>query len=376
MSAATLVSLTLSTDQPVIHTGEVSYFLATGEYNNGTLQNLTNDVTWSSLDTSIAIASNETDNEGQVFGEGVGETDIRATFEGLADTHPITVTPSPLVSIAVEPATSTIGNGLSKQYKAIGTYADGTTEDITWNVNWTSSDLAVAEVDAFGLAQSAGPGDTVITASRAVSDTVTISGTADLTVDSSLPTDFRIEPVSAQIVNGTAVRFRSILTVNGVDDDITTESVWTSANISVATISNADGTEGIAQSAGPGTVTITAEYVYPPDLLFTATATLEVLDFSRDPDRLEVTPITPSIAVNGTQQFILTGYWTISGGGEFSQDLTTQSQTQWKSSDKKVATISNDANQGLATGLKAGSSNIEGKYKGSSRDETTLTVTP
>jgi len=93
----------------------------------------------------------------------------------------------------------------------------------------------------------------------------------------------------------------------------------------------------------------------------------------RKADRVEVTPVTPSVNVNESLQFVLTGYWTIPGG-EFSQDLTADPQTQWKSSDKKKASISNDANKGLATGIEAGSTNIEGKFRGSLKDETPLTV--
>jgi hypothetical protein len=57
--------------------------------------------------------------------------------------------------------------------------------------------------------------------------------------------------------------------------------------------------------------------------------------------------------------------------GLYSQDLTYGSQTHWKSSDKEKATISNE---GLATGKKACSSNIEGEFR-KKTDATELTVT-
>jgi hypothetical protein len=366
VTPAILVALDVSTDEPVIGLGETAFFIVIGEYSDGTLQDLTDVAAWTSADSSIAIVSNEAGEQGKVYGEGVGETDISATFGGLTSSQPVTVTGASLSSIAVTPENRVLATGLSLQYKAVATYSDGSTQDITLNAVWASSNPEFAEINGSGLATSQAAGTTTISATQGP-----VSDSTSLTVDDTLPIDFDVTPATASIANGTGIQFTAtVITATGADD-ITDQVVWASADPAVATISNAAGEQGFAQSVAPGTVQITAEYLHvPSDQTFTDTATLEVLNLSSQPDRVEVRPAGPSIGVNGIQQFQLIGFWTIDGS-EYEQDLTNESQTQWKSSDKKVASISN---AGLATGLKAGTSNIEGKHRGIA-DTTVITVT-
>jgi Tol biopolymer transport system component len=71
-----------------------------------------------------------------------------------------------LVSIAVTPADSILAMNLTRQFTAIGSYSDGSTEIITSLVTWSSSDITVATMSPTtpGLAQSVGLGDTNISA--------------------------------------------------------------------------------------------------------------------------------------------------------------------------------------------------------------------
>jgi len=70
-----------------------------------------------------------------------------------------------LQSIAVTPATASIGVGGTKQFTATGTYnLEPLTEDITTEVTWASSDVSVATIDAAGLATGVAEGTTNITA--------------------------------------------------------------------------------------------------------------------------------------------------------------------------------------------------------------------
>ncbi|HTT33880.1 MAG TPA: Ig-like domain-containing protein [Methylomirabilota bacterium] len=64
-----------------------------------------------------------------------------------------------LSSIAVTPQTASIGIGATQQFKATGTYSDGSTLDITTTVQWKSSDTTVATIQlSGGLATGAGTG--------------------------------------------------------------------------------------------------------------------------------------------------------------------------------------------------------------------------
>ena len=64
----------------------------------------------------------------------------------------VTVNSAALVSIAISPQNPTIAFGTSQQFTATGTYTDGSTQDITSVVAWSSSDATVLVIsDASGF---------------------------------------------------------------------------------------------------------------------------------------------------------------------------------------------------------------------------------
>ena len=89
--------------------------------------------------------------------------------------------PPILTSIAVTPASSSILIGASQQFTAMGTYSDGSTQDITSQAKWISSDTGVATINAGGLATGVSAGATMISAMLAG-----VIGSAVLTVQSPL----------------------------------------------------------------------------------------------------------------------------------------------------------------------------------------------
>ena len=75
--------------------------------------------------------------------------------------------PAPtLNSIAVTPANATIATGATQQFTAMGTYSDGSTQNITSQVAWSSSNASVATISTGGLATTMTPGNTTISATQ------------------------------------------------------------------------------------------------------------------------------------------------------------------------------------------------------------------
>ena len=103
---------------------------------------------------------------------------------------PVVLPPGPppdlgnLARIAVTPSSALRVTGETVPFKAIGTNTDGTGSDITAYVAWTSSQSAVATVDAAGVAHAATAGTTTVTASASG-----LSATALLTVAARSPGD-------------------------------------------------------------------------------------------------------------------------------------------------------------------------------------------
>jgi hypothetical protein len=241
-----------------------------------------------------------------------------------------------LVSIAVTPATATIGINATQQFTATGTFSDNSTKDVTTQSTWTSSDPATAMIGAStGLATGvAGGGPVTITATDG-----TVKGTAQITV-SSAPTlkSIAVTPASATIGVNATQQFTATGTFSdNSTKDVTTQSMWTSSNTGTATVGAATG---LATGVAGGTVTITAT-----DGTIKGTAQLTV---SSGPTlkSIAVTPSTANIALNGMQQFTATGTFSDNS----TKDVTTQST--WKSSNTEVATVG--AGTGLATGVGVG----------------------
>jgi len=88
---------------------------------------------------------------------------------------------SSLVSIAVNPAHVSISRRTTQQFTAIGTFADGSTQDVTGSVDWSSSLPGVASISPGGLATGVSAGNAgIIAASGAVSGSTSLTVTVTL----------------------------------------------------------------------------------------------------------------------------------------------------------------------------------------------------
>jgi hypothetical protein len=87
---------------------------------------------------------------------------VDVIFSTTAVTAPASV---PLIAVAVTPANSTINTGSNQQFTATGIYQDTTTQDISSQAIWNSSNPTVATISAAGLATGQSAGSSNITAS-------------------------------------------------------------------------------------------------------------------------------------------------------------------------------------------------------------------
>ena len=183
------ISITPST-QTLNGTGQTVQLIATGNYDlNPYSQDLTSSVQWASTSPSVATVG----PGGLVTAVDTGTSTITANLAGYVGTATITVSglgqQRTLTSITVIPSgqiTEVIGE--TAQYIAIGNYSTSpTTEDLTNQVTWVSSDVRVATINSAGLATAVGSVDggvTTITAISPPSSGVAVTGTATMTVGS------------------------------------------------------------------------------------------------------------------------------------------------------------------------------------------------
>ncbi len=357
VNPAAIVSIAVTPAIPSIPAGTTQQFTATGTFSDGSTQNITQTVQWSSSATTVATISNASGSQGLATSVATGSTTIVATSGSVSGSTTLTVTAAALVSIAVTPANSTIGSGATQQFTATGSYTDGSTQNLTNSATWASSTTSVATISSTGLATSVAAGTTTISATSG-----SITGSTTLTVSSAALVSIAINPVNPSIALGTTQQFTATGTYSdGSTQDLTSSAFWTSSALNVATISDSSPTIGLATSTGTGTTTITAT-----SGSVSGTTTLTVTPATLV--SIAITPANPSIALGTTQQFTATG--TFSDGS--TQNLTTT--VSWGSSSTTVAVISNSTgSQGLATSAAVGTTTITAT-SGSINSSTLLTV--
>jgi hypothetical protein len=181
VTGPTLVSITVTPANPTIATGSVQQFIATGNYSDNSKQDLTAIASWSSSANSIAAVSDAATSKGVSSAVAAGTTTITATVGTFTDSSVLTVTGPTLVSITVTPANSTTAPGTVLQFVAQGNFSDNTTQVLTSNASWSSSDSTVASVSdaagSKGTAMAVAAGTATITARLG-----TVSGSTSLTV--------------------------------------------------------------------------------------------------------------------------------------------------------------------------------------------------
>jgi uncharacterized protein YjdB len=139
-------------------------FTAVGTLADSSTQDLTGSVLWTSSNPSSVTISIVSGSKGVAVGLAAGTSIITAELSGLVGTAQLTVTNATLSSITITPANPNIALGASQQFIATGTFSDSTTQNLSAQVGWSSSDINVALVDSFGSASTAGTGTTTISA--------------------------------------------------------------------------------------------------------------------------------------------------------------------------------------------------------------------
>ncbi|MEL0027812.1 MAG: Ig-like domain-containing protein, partial [Perlucidibaca sp.] len=320
-------------------------YQATGTYSDNTTADITTQVTWSSDDAAIASVSNAAGSEGVVKGTGVGGTSISAVLDGVTGAADVTVTAAELTEVQVSTSNASVAVGDKPQFVATGLYTDGSTQDLTDSVVWSSSDLTVADVSnasgSEGLVTALKAGSTDITASFASK-----SGKATLTVTAAEVRSLEITPANPSMPKGTTLKLKATAVYSDGSRVVVTDTVtWSSADNAKATVSNDSGNKGLVAANGLGEVVISASNG-------TVTGSTKVTVTAAALTSISVAPASGdgSVPAGGyTLQYQATG--TYSDGS--TADITTQ--VTWSSLDENVAAASNTAGQkGLVTSAGAG----------------------
>ncbi len=252
-SPPALQSISISPASAMVAEGFSQPFTAQGTFTDGSMQDVTNLVLWSSSAPSIATVSNAAGSNGVATGAGVGGVTVNANLGSVVGTANLTVTAALLVSIEIAPGSSAIPPGGSSQFTAMGLFSDGSSSDITSSVSWTSSLPTVATISntvgSQGLATSTGVGSTRISAAYN-----SLLDSTSLTIQDQL-LSLSVSPASALVSPGNSQQFTAIGTyLSGMQQNLTGQVAWTTSNPAIAVVNST----GLAVSSTAGQTTIAA----------------------------------------------------------------------------------------------------------------------
>ncbi len=358
VTAATLVSIQVMPTNPSLPKGRTLAFTAEGTYSDTTVADITASVTWASSDTTVAqIASG-----GLATAKAVGPTTISATIGLVSGSTTLTVTNAVLESIAITPPDPMIATGTTQQFIATGTFSDTSTQILTTSVMWAALPTTTAQISNAGGSQGLATGIAGNVTPATITATLSgITGTTTLAVHDRNLVSIAITPTAPSVAKGLPVSF----TATGTYDDastvnLTTQVTWASTDMTVAQISNAPGSEGVATTlkAGPTTISATLGTISNTTTLTVTAATIV---------SIAITPANPSVAVAATQQLVATATMT-----DATLQVVTTTAT-WASIDIAVATVTSTSPRGKVTGVAVGSTSITAT-QGGATGTTTVTV--
>jgi type II secretory pathway component GspD/PulD (secretin) len=249
VTTATLKSIGISPATASVAAFGTQQYRAIGTFSDGTTQDITSSVAWSSSNTAVATIGSAT---GVALGQAAGTTSITATLAGISSgAATLTGTSAVLKSIAITPTASSIAKNATTQLTAVGSFSDGTTQNVTSSATWSSASTGVATVGG-GLVRGIGAGSAQITATIGTS----ASPTAAVTVTSATLKSIEVTPANLSIAPGTAVQYTATGTYSdNSTQTITTTVAWASSKTATATIA---GSSGLATGVAAGPTSITA----------------------------------------------------------------------------------------------------------------------
>ena len=321
---------------------------------------MTTAANWNSGSASVAAISSTVGTQGQATILAAGTSTITATYAGASGSTLLTVSPALLESIAVTPASVSLGLLGTQQFAATGTYSDGSTQDITSQVTWASASPTLVSVSPTGMAEVLGYNAGVsITASETnAAGTLITSPAATVAAPAPILLSIAVSASATSLADPGTLQFTATGTYSdGSQAVITTGVTWASSNTAVATIT----TGGLATSAGAGTSNISASLNGITSPAFTLTVNSPTLV------SIAVSASAMSLADPGTLQFSAQGTYSDRSTADISGTVT------WASSNTAAATI---ASGGLATSVAPGTSNITASLNGITSPAFVLTVNP
>lgn len=355
--ARLLEAIEVAPVESTIPQGESLTYSATGVYSDGSSEDISGIVIWSTADASIAAV----DESGNARALAQGTTQIiaqMADITGFADlTVVMDTTPPEVEDLRIFPPLAVIPLGGTQDYRATAFFDDGSQQDVTFAGSWSMA-TSPPILEAYNPApsnsaalDSIGTAIAIATGSDSLLfDYQGLQIAAEVQVTDAVLQSIAISPRNERIAVGTTTAFTAEGSYS--DDsrrDITDAVTWSSSDSAVASISNEATERGLASANAIGDTQVSASL----DGLTDSTG----LRVDSDPLlRIDVTPAMAKVSLGGKQLFTAMAVF---ASGD-AQDLG--ADANWSSSNASIASIDD---VGLASSRSAGDVEIRAEYAGS-----------
>jgi uncharacterized protein YjdB len=251
-------SLDLTPTPATLVAGQPLQLKVTRKFPGGAVEDVTNRVTYTTSDRSIATVS----GKGEVTAGTEAGPVIIKVFDNDSDASAlasITVVASQIASIAIVPSPAiALQSGEIHAFTATATLNDGTTRDVTTTVLWSSTNEAAAVVGNTqldqGVVRAVAPGDASILATDAATH---VQGRSVVFVTGGAPIlqAILVTPNPSVVAVGQTAPFEALgIYSDGTNKNLTTSVTWSSSRTDVASV---DG-DGVVTGVVAGDTTITA----------------------------------------------------------------------------------------------------------------------
>lgn len=368
VKTAEVTSIDIYSEVTSVPVGFSANFKAVGHYSDNTTVDITDEVTFASSAPTVAVIGSVSDSQLTVTASAVGTSSISASMVTPSNNTitstaiPITVTAEELTSIAITSSATSAIAGTDITMTATGTFSGGTTSDITASVLWISSDITVATIDSSGVITTLMAGTTNITATKVDTTSGQSSSALSITVSEAelvsidLPTSIVLPVTIEQQV--TAVGRYS----NGLIQNITTTSTWSSDNTAVASVV---ATTGVVTALKAGTAEITVSHATSTTNPTPVTKTTSIEVTAASLDTIEITPAAISLPLGGRQQMTAVGTYLDGSTSDLTNSVT------WSVGSSTFASIDNE---GLLLAIASGNTAVNAVFQSIAATPATLTV--
>ncbi len=320
---------------------------ATAIFLDGSVLDVTPLAGWSS-DTGFAVVGNGPE-AGHALGADAGVSQLTATFGGATGRTTVSVQPQ-LVALEVWPPLLQLHAGTTGAVRATAVWPAGDAVDVTpWAV-FTSSNPSVAQVanaaGARGVLAAVGPGTANLSAVFGPALTRT-----SLVVDVSAPLGLAISGPSTLPSEETANFQASAQFSDGSDQDVSSQTAWTSSAPSVLRVRGTGPTRGAAAALGEGGALVQAHYqgVAGNTSVASTKGGLQSLSIATLPSAI---PAGVQLQLRATANF------------PSGVQLDVTSRAVWTSQTPSVASVANGPQAGWLTARLAGSADVTCSFEG------------